>query len=114
LFVRVAPLTGRVADGLANVVSTEIIPLFLPQSHILNHQHSTFSNHFIENTQTPSEFSIEFESIITTRTSSPKLTIYDDPAHQQCDFNGTKDISSHEPEQASKLYVCESTGCGKS
>ena len=32
LFVRVpAPLTGRVADGLANVVSTEIIPLFLPQ-----------------------------------------------------------------------------------
>ena len=32
LFVRVpAPLTGRVADGLANVVSTVIIPLFLPQ-----------------------------------------------------------------------------------
>ena len=32
LFVRVpAPLTGRVADGLADVVSTEIIPLFLPQ-----------------------------------------------------------------------------------
>ena len=31
LFVSVAPLTGRVADGLANVVSTEIIPLFLPQ-----------------------------------------------------------------------------------
>ena len=31
LFVRVAPLIGRVADGLANVVSTEIIPLFLPQ-----------------------------------------------------------------------------------
>ena len=28
LFVSVAPLTGRVADGLANVVSTEIIPLF--------------------------------------------------------------------------------------
>ena len=28
LFVRVpAPLTGRVADGLANVVSTVIIPL---------------------------------------------------------------------------------------
>ena len=32
LFVSVAPLTGRVADGLANVVSTEIIPLFLPQT----------------------------------------------------------------------------------
>ena len=31
LFVSVAPLIGRVADGLANVVSTEIIPLFLPQ-----------------------------------------------------------------------------------
>ena len=32
LFVRVpAPLTGRVADGLADVVSIEIIPLFLPQ-----------------------------------------------------------------------------------
>ena len=31
LFVSVAPLTGRVADGLANVVSTEIIPFFLPQ-----------------------------------------------------------------------------------
>ena len=32
LFVRVpSPLTGRVADGLVDVVSTEIIPLFLPQ-----------------------------------------------------------------------------------
>ena len=31
LFVRVAPLTGRVADGLANIVSTVIIPGFLPQ-----------------------------------------------------------------------------------
>ena len=31
LFVRVAPLTGRVAERVANVVSTEIIPLFLPQ-----------------------------------------------------------------------------------
>ena len=31
LFVRVAPLTGRVANGLANVVSTVIIPGFLPQ-----------------------------------------------------------------------------------
>ena len=31
LFASVAPLTGRVADGLADVVSTEIIPLFLPQ-----------------------------------------------------------------------------------
>ena len=31
LFVSVAPLTGRVADGLADVVSTVIIPLFLPQ-----------------------------------------------------------------------------------
>ena len=28
LFVKVAPLTGRVADGLANVVSTIIIPGF--------------------------------------------------------------------------------------
>ena len=26
-----APLTGRVADGLADVVSTEITPGFLPQ-----------------------------------------------------------------------------------
>jgi len=31
LLFRVAPLTGRVADGLANVISTEIIPGFLPQ-----------------------------------------------------------------------------------
>ena len=31
LFVSVAPLTGRVADGLADVVSTVIIPGFLPQ-----------------------------------------------------------------------------------
>ena len=31
LFVRVAPLTGRVADELANVVSIEIIPGFLTQ-----------------------------------------------------------------------------------
>ena len=31
LFVRVALLTGRVADGLANIVSTVIIPGFLPQ-----------------------------------------------------------------------------------
>ena len=32
LFVSVAPLTGHVADGLANVVSTVIIPEFLPQT----------------------------------------------------------------------------------
>ena len=31
LFVRVPSFTGRVADGLANVVSTVIIPGFLPQ-----------------------------------------------------------------------------------
>ena len=30
MFSRVAPLTGRVADELANVVSTIIIPGFLP------------------------------------------------------------------------------------
>ena len=31
LFVRVALLTGRVADGLANIISTVMIPGFLPQ-----------------------------------------------------------------------------------
>ena len=31
LFVRVAPLTGHVADRLANVVSTDIIPVLLPE-----------------------------------------------------------------------------------
>ena len=31
LFFSVAPLTGMVADGLANVVSTVIIPGLLPQ-----------------------------------------------------------------------------------
>ena len=31
LFVRVVPLTDRVADALANVVSIVIIPGFLPQ-----------------------------------------------------------------------------------
>ena len=31
LFFSVAPLTGRVADGLENVVSAVIIPGFLPQ-----------------------------------------------------------------------------------
>ena len=32
LFVRVPSFIGRVADGLANVVSTVIIPGFLPQA----------------------------------------------------------------------------------
>ncbi|TGO56010.1 hypothetical protein BCON_0083g00020 [Botryotinia convoluta] len=76
-----------------------------PQPRILNHQLSTFSSRFIENTQTPCEFSIEFESVMTTRKSSPRLTIYDDPSHQQSDFNGTKDISSHESEQALRPYA---------
>ncbi|KAK6611221.1 hypothetical protein H4I96_02819 [Botrytis cinerea] len=76
-----------------------------PQPRILNHQLSTFSSRFIENTQTPSGFSVEFESVTTTRIPSPRLTIYHDPSHQQSDFNGTKNISSHEPEQALKPYT---------
>ncbi|TGO07199.1 hypothetical protein BTUL_0312g00070 [Botrytis tulipae] len=55
----------------------------------------------------------KFKEVMTTRTSSPGRTMYDDPSHQQSDFNTTEDISSHESEQALRPYLCHSTGCNR-
>ncbi|TGO07804.1 hypothetical protein BTUL_0245g00070 [Botrytis tulipae] len=75
------------------------------QPRILNHRFSTFSNRFIENRQTLSEFPIEIEGVMITKTFPPRRTTYDVPSHQQSNINATKDIVSHKPKQVLKPHT---------